>query len=335
MSKDVISINSTDIKVIDLLKTDSYVSGEFIAKELGLSRTSVWKTVKKVSKLGMLSDATSGKGYTLAKDIKLLNKSSIDNGLSVEAQSLFNINVSGVVDSTNTVLFEAAKEGKPLDYNVLVAEQQKHGKGRLGRKWVTPFAHQLAFSCHMKLDTGMASLYGMSIAVGICVMDAFKRLGIEGLGLKWPNDIYTRDNKKVGGILIEMQQEAEGPIHLVIGVGINCLHNTSFDSLSDVGISSLENLGVSVDRNILCSEILNSLSSLYVSLMRKEILGPYLDRWNEYNIYAGKQITVHKNNGEKLTGDDAGIDTDGALMIESESGLEKLYGNLCSIRLSQ
>lgn len=335
MAKSVVSLNSTDLKVISLLKTDHYVSGELIAKELGLSRTSVWKTVKKVSKLGIVSDAASGKGYTLSRDIKLLNKIAIESGLNIEAKNLFKINVEGVVGSTNTVLFDAAKQGERLDFNVLVAEQQTHGKGRLGREWITPFAHQLALSCHLKIDTGMSSLYGASIAAGICVIDSMNSIGITELGLKWPNDIYTKDNKKVGGILIEMQQEAEGPIHLVLGIGINCLHSSAFDEVSDVEVSSLESFGKTTDRNILCSEILNSISSLYIDIIKGKPLDSYFAKWNDCNIYQDKKIIIKKNSGEELVGADVGIDNDGALLVDVDGEIQKIFGNLCSIRLKK
>ena len=104
---------------------------------------------------------------------------------------------------------------------VCFAEHQSAGKGRRGRQWVSPFGSNIYMSILWRFQQdGIACTAGLSLAVGVAVIRALKTYGFNEVGLKWPNDIYCQ-GKKLGGILIEVSGEADGPCAVIIGLGLN------------------------------------------------------------------------------------------------------------------
>ena len=123
-----------------------------------------------------------------------------------------------VIDSTNQYLLERVNTLSSGES--CLAECQTAGRGRRGKPWVSPFGCQLILSMYWRLEQGMAAAMGLSLAVGVAVVEALESLGYPGVALKWPNDLYYQ-GRKLAGILVEMSGSAGASCHLVIGVGLN------------------------------------------------------------------------------------------------------------------
>ena len=123
------------------------------------------------------------------------------------------------VDSTNRYVAELRRQAA-RHFAVCVAEVQNAGRGRRGRSWVAPFGSGICMSVGWQFAEAPPTFSALSLAVGVAVVKAFRRLGIQGVGLKWPNDLQWQD-RKLGGILIEMRGESAGPAQVIIGIGIN------------------------------------------------------------------------------------------------------------------
>ena len=206
-------------KILNLLADGEFHSGTELSAALAVSRAAVWKYLHSLSELGLEINAVSGKGYRLEKALELLSAQQIKESLSLKTLSLLSkLEIHPQIQSTNTYLAECAKTVQ--SGRVCFAESQTAGRGRRGRQWVSPFGSNLYLSILWQFDNGFAAISGLSLAIGVAVVRALSEIGINEIGLKWPNDIYWQ-HKKLGGILIEVSGESSGECHAIIGLGLN------------------------------------------------------------------------------------------------------------------
>ncbi len=230
----------------------------------------------------------------------------------------FDVDVVAECDSTNTVLL--ARADKAPSGAVLVAERQTAGRGRMGRPWHAAPAASLTFSLLYKLPQGLPS--GLSLAVGVAIAEALRDLGVEGIALKWPNDIL-RDGKKLGGILVELAASAA-----VIGVGLNL--RLPADLPDDVKRSAAA-LDLAIDRNELLARLLMSLHGVLETFGSGGF--PALrERWLALHAYADRSVRILAEFSPTLEGRCAGVDTDGALLLETTGGMQRIISGDVSLR---
>ena len=202
------------------LSAQTYVSGSELAEKLGVTRAAIWKQIETLRALGAPIEASAGEGYRVAWPIEPLDEASIRRRIDPDVlPRIGKIRVEWQIDSTNTALLDAAAKGA-ADMSVVVAEVQSDGRGRRGRQWRSPLGGNVYFSLLRRFHGGMGSLAGLSIVAGIAAVRALRECGVDGVGLKWPNDILV-DGKKLAGILVELGGEFLGPCFAVIGIGIN------------------------------------------------------------------------------------------------------------------
>jgi BirA family transcriptional regulator, biotin operon repressor / biotin---[acetyl-CoA-carboxylase] ligase len=196
------------------------VSGSELARRLGVTRAAVWKQIEALRALGAPIDAQAGAGYKLRWPFEALDALRIRAHLAAPLRRrLGAIDTHWQIDSTSTALLSAAAKGA-TDLSLSLAETQSAGRGRRGRRWVSPLGGNVYFSLLRRFPQGMGALAGLSLVAGIALVQALSDCGARGLGLKWPNDILV-DERKLAGILVELGGEFLGPCHAVIGIGIN------------------------------------------------------------------------------------------------------------------
>lgn len=201
------------------LSSDHAVSGAELARQLKVTRAAVWKQIEHLRDLGAPIEGAAGSGYRLAWPLELLDADRIRGELDGAARKrLHALAVHWQIDSTNTELQRRAAQAAGIE--VCLAETQTAGRGRRGRAWQSPLGGNLYFSLLRRFDSGMAALSGLSLVVGIAVIDALADCGVAEIGLKWPNDVLAQ-GRKLAGILVELGGEFLGPCHAVVGVGIN------------------------------------------------------------------------------------------------------------------
>ncbi|HXC59373.1 MAG TPA: biotin--[acetyl-CoA-carboxylase] ligase, partial [Steroidobacteraceae bacterium] len=197
-----------------------FVSGADLAQHFGVTRSAIWKAISQLRHLETDIEAVTHRGYRLALPATALDADSVRASLRAETRdSLRQGDCAGGVDSTNSQLL-ARGAPPPGRFDFLTAEFQSAGRGRRGRSWLAPPAGAVCLSwswCFEGLPSAMGAL---SLAIGVASRRALQRLGIDGVQLKWPNDLVTSTGK-LGGILIEMRTESAGPVHVVIGIGLN------------------------------------------------------------------------------------------------------------------
>lgn len=297
-------------KIINLLRENkNWVSGEILASNLGISRSAVWKHVKELKELGY-KIKSGRKGY------KLIFSPNIPFGFEVE--SFLKTNFLGKeirwfpsLDSTQDVArkfaFKGAKEGV-----VFIAEEQKRGRGRLGRSWVSP-SGGLWFSVLLKPSLEPQSLPFLSLLTGLAIVETLSFFKLKS-HIKWPNDVLVR-GRKLAGILVESESELDKVHFVVTGIGINC--NNKLPHFPSV-TSLKREMRKEVNRAYLLAQVLNQLEKNYLSFLsgEKERL---IKEINNYLAFKNKNICV--KSGEKLfKGRLKGIGESGKLVILTSQG---------------
>lgn len=175
--------------------------------------------------------------------------------------------------------------------SVCIAEYQAAGRGRRGREWVSPFGANLYLSMYWRLDAGMAAAMGLSLVVGVAVVEALKEMGVEGIKLKWPNDLYHND-KKLAGILVELSGQSGGAAHIVIGLGLNLSMDPTTSGIGQPWTSLKEVCDGKVpDRNQLAQALINAWDK---SLVDYELKGMsnFVERWNRLDNFLGRNVRL-------------------------------------------
>ncbi len=312
--------------IIKILADGEFHSGTELSNALNVSRSAVWKQLSCLTELGIEYSAVSGKGYRLARPIELFNRTAIWNGLTGHSkQWLAELIIHNRIDSTNSYLNRLCQnQGDTPSGLLCLAEFQSAGKGRRGRYWVSPFGSNIYLSLLWRYQSGPAAISALSLAVGIAVIRALKKFGIDDVGLKWPNDIYWR-GKKLGGILVEVAGEADGPCTVVIGLGLNIyVPAAEAEAITQQWTDLTQILGAAVpSRNALASAVINELVAV-THLFDRVGITAYLQEWRSYDCMPGAPVTLHMGN-RQVAGIVQGIDNNGFLMLKHQDGTTGTY----------
>lgn len=295
------------------------VSGGVLARELGVSRTAVWKTVEALRREGYTIEGEPRSGYVLARH-DLITPYEIRRGLTT-AVAGGEVLCLEEVGSTNEVAKARAAEGA-AEGLVVVAAAQRGGKGRLGRTWASPRGGVwLSLLLRPRLSPERAPV--LALAAGVAVARSLK--GLYGLDakLKWPNDVLV-SGKKVSGTLIEMGAEVGRLDYIVVGIGINA--DFRLEALpSDVrekATTLREEIGGRVSRLALIRRLLEELERAY----RKALDPGLLDEYKGLSATLGKRVRVVAGEAT-LEGTAVDVDSDGALVIERDGAMVRvIYG---------
>ena len=314
------------LTLLELLKDGRFHSGQALGVALGISRSAVWKQLQHLeAELGLSIHKVRGRGYQLAAPLTLLDPLTIRE----QAPSCdWPVLIFDSIDSTNAQALRAIECGQAAPFLVL-AERQTAGRGRRGRKWASPFAENVYYSLVLRIEGGMRQLEGLSLVVGLAVMQALRELGIPAAGLKWPNDVLV-GQKKIAGILLELVGDPADVCHVVLGVGIN-VNMQMTDEVDQQWTSMRLESGKAFDRNHLVAVLGEKLQAY---LNRHQIGGfsAIQAEWEQNHLWQGRAVSliagVNQIDGEVL-----GIDSQGALRLKVD-GVEKVFsGGELSLRL--
>lgn len=318
-------------RILRLLSDGRFHSGAALGETLGIGRSAAWKHIRAIRKLGLDVFAVRGKGYRLSAPVELLDRHQIMHRLEPHnAGRLRGVEVFFEIDSTNRYLMDHAARGGERPW-LCFAESQSAGRGRRGRRWASPFAANLYFSLLWRFDLGADVLAGLSLVAGAAIAEALHRMGIEGIGLKWPNDLFHQ-NRKLGGLLIEVSGEASGPWDAVIGVGINLdMPRIAGRGIDQPWTDLKTAAGRSPGRNRAAAAVVDALLD---ALPRFERHGfaPFRALWTRYDITLDRMVSLHAGNGRVETGRARGVGEQGALLLECDGIVRGVTSGDISLR---
>ncbi|MFQ3237510.1 MAG: BirA family biotin operon repressor/biotin-[acetyl-CoA-carboxylase] ligase [Paraglaciecola sp.] len=317
--------NHIKTHLVTQLASGEFCSGEALGKQLDISRSAVSKHIRSLLELGLDIFSVTGKGYKLATPIQLLAVDLIDKHCrQFHTQQL---EVLNVINSTNQYLKE--KKTGLTNGQACVAEAQTAGRGRRGRKWVSPYGASLYLSMYWQFAGGYQSIGGLSLAVGVSLSEALKKAGYDDIQLKWPNDIYAQ-GKKLAGVLIEVEGQIGGACECIIGIGLNISLPAKVEQIDQPWIDLTKLNGPPVDRNKICALILDEVTK-DLNLFEQQGLSPFVQKWRAVDAYRDQAISLSIGN-RTIAGIGRGIDETGAILLQVDGKLHAYSGGEVSVR---
>ena len=309
-------------KILAMLAPGDFVSGEQMGQALGVSRVAVAKHITRLIELGLDIQRVTGRGYRLQGVDELLNV----NALNDASNTPVTFDLHSVVGSTNDVVKQQLGN-IPKGY-CCVAEAQLSGRGRQGKRWVSPFGASIYLSMYWPFLNGFQSLNGLSLAVGVAIAEAISDEGGHGIAVKWPNDVYA-ENNKLAGVLIELEGQVGGQCDAIIGVGIN-LKLRQPEGIDQPWTDVFQVLGRVPSRNAFCAKVADNLHSVLCEFERHGFAA-LLSRWQAFDYLAGQTIQVSAGK-DTIVGRAKGVNAQGALVVETSQGERAFYGGEISVR---
>ncbi len=311
-----------DDEILKLLRESpsAFLSGEEISRRLKVSRTAVWKRMNRLRTQGYEIKASTRSGYRLIQSPDLLTPSEIKPILKTKWMGK-TIHHFHKLDSTNSKAYQFALNGAE-EGEVVIAESQGKGRGRLGRQWFSPPFSNLYLSVILrpKIPPHRASL--ITLMAAIATADAIEKFsGLIPL-IKWPNDILLRD-RKVAGLLNEIHSEMDRVHFVILGMGVNLNIDEKMFSkeLRKLATSLKIETGRTVSRKAFLQLLLQELERWY-SIFLREGSAVILRAWRDRAHIKGRRVKV-TSFGETLAGVAIDVDSDGALILETEEGKRK------------
>ncbi len=316
-------------KILDILKNSKeFISGEKIAKSLNISRAAVWKNISKLKNMGYNIISVTNKGYLLVDDDYIFNKIEIEKEINtfVLGKKVYYFDE---IDSTN----EYAK--KLINDNIdegtlIVADSQNKGKGRLDRKWLSNKGDGIFLSLILKPNIELFSIMQVTLLAGISVCNAIKSCTGLDAKIKWPNDIII-DNKKVCGILTEINAQIDKISYVILGIGIN-VNNSKFDvALENKATSIFLQINKKFERQKIIATFLQDFESKYFKYIKEKDFSLFLNDYKELCLNIDKDVKIIYNKKE-IIGKVIDISSLGEIILETKEGILKISSGEVSLR---
>ena len=316
---------STKDTVLELFEKNRgfFISGEKIASDLGISRTAVWKAVKKLQSEGYEIEAITNRGYCLAKNSDILSVQGIRNYLDENASRL-RPEVFVTADSTNNVCMKKAAHGEEEGY-VAIAGAQTKGRGRRGRGFFSPADTGIYMSIILRPDAYPGTqVLRLTTMAAVAVCEAIEKLSGRAADIKWVNDVYV-GGRKVCGILSEASYGLEdGRLDCVIvGIGINAYRpRGGFPHELSGKAGSVFDHQSSGKRNQLTAEVLNRFMAYYNSGATDD----HFDAYRKRSLVTGKDVDISKG-GDIRRAHVLDLDENCGLSVRYEDGSEDVLNS--------
>jgi BirA family biotin operon repressor/biotin-[acetyl-CoA-carboxylase] ligase len=299
-----------------LVAGEAPVSGDRLAKELGVSRVAIWSRLERLRAAGFTFAASTRKGYRLKSVPRALHPALLDAHLR-RLKVMAPVEWLASVDSTNSEAERRLAAGAEAPFAVL-AQTQTAGRGRLGRRWHSATAGNLYLSLAFRPFIAPERLKPFTLWMGLALCAHLEAACGVKLGLKWPNDLLAADGRKVAGMLTEARLDADNVRELVFGVGLNIAGAAKdFPPELRAAAGSLElATGARLDPNRVAAEAIAALFEAWESFAEGRWRKEFKSRWARYDTLTGKSVRVGLR-GDPVAGVVDGIDDDGSLILRT------------------
>lgn len=326
-------VHPVRLAVLEVLKQKgpNYVSGEVIAQNLNISRTAIWKHVRSLRKDGYIIESCHRLGYQYKGNPDKLLPTEILHNLKT---SLFGKDIIHFqeIGSTQDVARTMAVRGAP-EGTLIVTEGQTHGRGRMGRVWISPQGVGLYASLILRPRISPSDAPKMTLMAAVAIANAIETTSSLKAQIKWPNDVLV-GGKKVAGVLTEIDAEMDMTHAVILGIGVNVNNDVFPQALRDRMTSLKVETGKEISRLGLLQTLLLELENLYQGFAKKGFCF-LLDLWKKKDMTIGAPVKVVLM-GREIMGQAMDIDCEGALLLRDEKGDNHriLSGDLTLLRLT-
>ncbi|KXG73982.1 biotin--[acetyl-CoA-carboxylase] ligase [Thermotalea metallivorans] len=320
-------------EVLETLKHNKgrFISGEELSNRLGVTRTAVWKHIHQLKEEGYRIESVSKKGYKLLEEPDILNENALQLDLDTKiiGKRIIHLNT---IDSTNTMAKKiAAEDGE--EGTIVIAEEQTEGRGRLGRKWVSPKGTGIWMSLILKPSIEPTEAAKITQIAAAAVALAIRKVTGCEAGIKWPNDIIL-ERKKVCGILTEMSAELNCVNYVIVGIGINVNGDMEAfpEDIKKTATSVKASAGKTVSRKAIVLYILREFERLYLDFIQSKSLQKSVEICKKYSVTLGNPVKII-NRDRQIVAEAVDLTEEGELVIRNQKGeLEKIISGEVSVR---
>ena len=312
-----------------LMSRQGYISGERLARRLGVSRNAVWKAIRQLRADEYEIEAVNNRGYRLAASPNRVTQPEILRWLEADTIGA-EMELHDRLDSTNTRAKALAAKGAPHGY-LVIAESQSGGRGRFGRPFFSPEHSGVYVSYILRPEMTAERAVMITSLAAVAVARAIEAVADVDVRIKWVNDLYI-NGRKVCGILCEAGMDFEsGQLeYAVLGIGVNVAAMQFPDELSEIATSIENECGAPVSRSRLIAEISNQLEALYGQLETGEFMAESRRRSN----VIGQDVTVIRGD-VRYDARAVDIDDQGRLVVRTESGVQRLGSGEISLKIKR
>ncbi len=312
---------STRYALLRLLSDGHFHSGTDLGLTLGVSRAAVCKTIKTLGETGLAIHRVTGRGYRLEQPFAPLDRQRILTELqNLKSSTAIALEVLEEIDSTSSHLLQSNDD---RGARVCLAEIQRQGRGRRGRRWVATPWHNILMSMAWRFEQGPAALAGLSLAAGVVALRALQAYGVSGVTLKWPNDLLWGE-RKLAGLLVDIRGEAAGPCSAIVGLGLNVYldpHDAQAIDQPWVDLHSV--LKLTIDRNRLAALLIHHFNEMFRHF-EADGLAAFRAEWEAHHYYARQRVCLMLGDTQ-IEGVVQGIDDSGALLIRETNGAVRCF----------
>lgn len=292
----------------------SYLSGEVLAEEHGVSRVAIHSRIKKLEQSGIHFEAVPRKGYRIASEPTALHPDLLAAYVAKAGLELEGVSVLGETDSTNLEADRRLASNCPAPFAVF-AHHQTQGRGRLGRTWHSADPGNLYMSVGFRPGSPGAGLSRFSLWAGIHIATALRKATGLPVQVKWPNDLHI-DGKKVGGILCEAKLELDCVQTLVFGFGLNVNQDAGDlpSGLRTPATSLSSHLGRTVPIHSLATHVLHAVLDAYRDCREPGAGKDLQQAFSSLDALQGQYVEA-RNGTRSTVGVANGIDDQGNLLL--------------------
>lgn len=309
-------------------------NGAELARAAGVTRAAVWKQIEALRQRGLPIDGRPGRGYCLPWPLELLDVERIRAALPDAIRARLDaLHVLWEPDSTSTEL----RRMRLPDRGFVLAEAQSGGRGRRGRTWRSPPGLNIYLSCVKRFDAGVATLGGLSLAIGVMLMRALADVGVHDAGLKWPNDVLggadsAAPGAKLAGVLVELEGEYGGPCAALIGIGVNLRLPLGVRAAVDQAVTDLAELqgGAAPPRNAFAGALIEQLLR-GLEAFERDGFAAFIDDYARHDLLRDQRVRVSTPQSV-FSGVAAGVDPRGALCVRCGDALRHVDSAEVSVR---
>lgn len=308
-------------RLIQLLTASGeFISGEKISEELGISRTAVWKHMKKLEALGYEIEAVTKQGYRLLYAPAPFAAKRVEQSLAGHRLG-HTIHYYNDVSSTQLLARELAEQGA-AEGTMVLAEQQLSGKGRMGRNWYSPYGKGVWMSIVLRPLTPIQLAPQLTLLTAVALTRAIRNVTTLDVGIKWPNDILYR-GKKLCGILLESAAEEQRLKYVIAGIGISV--NLAEQDYDEQLLSKATSLRIECGEPQQREEIVQAFMLEWEQLFaryEREGFQPIAELWEKYALSLGQRISITTPQ-EQFIATPLRLTINGAIVVKMEDGSER------------
>ncbi|MCI9442773.1 MAG: biotin--[acetyl-CoA-carboxylase] ligase [Ruminococcus sp.] len=314
-----------------LRESGSYVSGQRLCEELGVSRTAVWKVINQLKEEGYHVEAVQNRGYRILDIPDVMSKEELESLLAGKTKwAGQEVYYFPETDSTNIRAKQLAESGAAHG-TLVAADRQTAGRGRRGRGWESPSGCSIYMSILLRPKFLPAKAPMMTLVMAYSVAESLRAYTGLDIQIKWPNDVVL-NGKKLVGILTEMSTEIDYINHVVIGVGINVNMDSFSEEIAKTATSLRMEMGKTLKRSTLIAEIMRRFEQDYEEYVKTGDLSGIREAYERLMVNYGKEVRI-LGAQEPFQALALGINNNGELLVRKEDGSEEaVYAGEVSVR---